>query len=123
MKKGQDFYEVENTFLYIFWRAGVCWLILSLCRPFCILERCLWIRTQKAARYQLIHPSPKPSHPCHVLNLAIHLPILATHLLNLATHLPNLATHLPNLTTHLPNLTTHLLNLATHLPNLATKLQ
>ncbi len=48
-----------------FLRARMCWLLLCLCRKFCIFERCLyWIRTQGAAVASR-----------RVTNLAPHLPI------------------------------------------------
>jgi hypothetical protein len=31
-----------NFFVYIYWRARVCWPLLCLCRPFCFFERCLY---------------------------------------------------------------------------------
>ncbi len=44
------FKESLRSFFWIFfWRARVCWPLLCVCRPFCIFERCLWIRTQRAA--------------------------------------------------------------------------
>jgi hypothetical protein len=33
--------EAENILLYIFWRARVCWPLLSLSRPFYIFFKCL----------------------------------------------------------------------------------
>jgi hypothetical protein len=49
-------------FLYIFWRARVCWPLVCLGRPFYIFERCLYSNPEswlsKQARYQHIHPSP-----------------------------------------------------------------
>jgi hypothetical protein len=34
-------YGIYLFFLYIFWRARVCWPLLCLCRPFYIFEKCL----------------------------------------------------------------------------------
>ncbi len=89
-----NLYLRQQWFFCIFWRAGVCWLLLCLRRLFSIYERCLDSSLEscrsKQARYQLGHPSL-------YTNLASHLPNSATHLPNSATHLPNLATHLPTL--------------------------
>ncbi len=44
-----------------FWWARVCWLLLYLCRPFCVFERCL--DTQRAS-----------IESRRATNLATHLP-------------------------------------------------
>jgi hypothetical protein len=89
--------SLEIFWLYIFWLAKVCWLLLCLCRPFCIFERCLDSNLEswrsKQVRYQLSHPSPKLSHPSPN-NLSTHLPNLAIQQFSHPS--PNkLATHLP----------------------------
>jgi hypothetical protein len=78
-------------FLYIFWRARVCWPLLCLCGQFCIFKRCLDFNPWRAA-------------------------VASRRSTNLITHFRNSATHLPDLATNLPNLATHLLDFATHLP-------
>ncbi len=46
----QTFKHLPVLLCYIFLAFRVCWPLLCLCRPFCILERCLeWIRIQRAA--------------------------------------------------------------------------
>ncbi len=56
-----------EVFCIFFWRARVCWLLHCLCRPLCIIERCLDTNPEscrsKQARYQLSHPSPSLSQP------------------------------------------------------------
>ncbi len=70
-----------NDFLYVFWLARICWPLLSLCRPFCIFDIDVRIRTQRAdvaSRRATI--------------LATHLPNLSS----IATHLPNLSSSHPS---------------------------
>ncbi len=51
-----------KVFLYIFWRARVCWPLLCLCAHFCVFGRCMDSNPEscrsKHVRYQLNHPSP-----------------------------------------------------------------
>jgi hypothetical protein len=68
-----------------FWLARVCWPLLCLCRPFCIVERCLDSNPEscrsKQARYQLSHPSPYQSpislfsHPSPSKTTHLPLPV------------------------------------------------
>jgi len=63
-------------FIFFLW-ARVCWPLICLCNPFCILER--WIRTHrsaigKQACYQLSHPSTWLSHPYSWTNV-YHNPV------------------------------------------------
>jgi hypothetical protein len=53
-----------DDFLYIFWRAKVCWPLLCLCRAYFVFLRENWIRTQRAG-VASSHPSPY---------IAAHLP-------------------------------------------------
>jgi hypothetical protein len=59
------------------WRAGVCWSLLCLCRPFCIFERCLDS-----------NPESCRSKQARYYNLATHLPSYSAPNPRLATHLP-----------------------------------
>ncbi len=55
--------KTKTLFCISFWRAGVCWPLLCLCRPFYIFERCLDSNQEsyrsKQVRYELSHQSPK----------------------------------------------------------------
>ncbi len=76
------FSDHSNIFL-IFWRARVCWLLLCLCRPFCMFERCLDSNPE----------SCRSKHACYQLSQPF--PYLATRPISLLSHpSPCLATHL-----------------------------
>jgi hypothetical protein len=51
----------NSFFLYLFWRATVCWPLLCLFRPFMVFEGCLISNSEccrsKRTRYKLSHPS------------------------------------------------------------------
>ncbi len=57
---GEDVLFEGRFFCIFFWQARMCWPLLCLCRPFCILERCLDSNPEscrsKQARYQLASP-------------------------------------------------------------------
>ncbi len=59
--QARDLQSKKLCFLYIFWRARVCWPRLCLCRPFCIFGSCLESNPEscrsKQVRCQLSHPS------------------------------------------------------------------
>ncbi len=63
-------------FVYpIFWRSGVCWPFLCLCRPFSIFWD-VWIQTQRAVLTSR-----------HAINLATHIPDLTLHSMRICIQL------------------------------------
>jgi hypothetical protein len=103
----------RKVFLYIFWRARVCWPLLCLCYVFL---RDIWIRTQveklattTSIRFTylfffsisfLLDPAPGESNQCGSMRIRIRniekqmAKIVATQLLTVATQLLAIATQL-----------------------------